>query len=269
MLGIPGISAAAMLMGLALMVFAAIPGSDQHARQLLLFLLVNLALVVIAGLTTSAFHAFSPSYNVWALPVAALVAATALTHRNRNIRIASSLCISVIIAADCYAAQRLSTVGEIYGHTRSTVLKSAIDSAGPDHVIVVYINDAPALYFALNYDYAGGLRQYIAGPNTVHLIGTPLAASSLTLCDLSAGTLLVADDQELSAEALQFQASHPGLHTQAFDALNEFLEAHNAELGTQWTVVSRNEYLAQSSLAVAVLKGRTDISPGSTNCKAL
>jgi hypothetical protein len=268
MLGIPGLSAAALLAGLTLMVFATIPGSNQRARQLLAFLLVNFTLVALVGLTSSAFNAFASSYNVWALPVTALLAAAALTHRNRNIRVASTLCISVIIAADGHAALRLSTAGEIYGHTRSTVVKTAVDSAGPSNVIVLYVNDAAwSTYFALTYDYGGGLRQYVAGGSTVHLIGLPVGSPSLTLCDLNAGTLLVADDQQLSAEALQFQITHPGVHTQAFHALDEFLETHRAVLAAKWTLVSQNEYLAQSALALAVFKGRTvDVSPSSMNC---
>jgi 4-amino-4-deoxy-L-arabinose transferase-like glycosyltransferase len=269
MLGIPGLSAASLLAGLALVIFAAIPGSNQRARQLLLFLLVNLALVALVGLTTSALHAFAPSYNVWALPVTALLAATALTHRSRYIRMASALCISVVIVADCYAALRLSTAGEIYAHTRSTVVKAAVDSAGANNVIVIYVNDAPSIYFALTYDYGGGLRQYIAAGNTVHLIGSPVGSPSLRLCDLNAGTLLVARDQQLSAEALQFLITHPGGQTPAYHALNEFLETHHADLAANWTLVSRNEYLAQSALALAVFKGRTaNVSPSATNCNA-
>jgi 4-amino-4-deoxy-L-arabinose transferase-like glycosyltransferase len=267
MLGIPGLSAAALLAGLALIVFAATPGSNQRARQLLLFLLMNLTLIALVGLTTRAFNAFSPSYNVWALPVIALLAATALTHRNRYIRTASALSISVLIAANCYAALRLATVGDIYGHTRSTVVKTAVDSAGPNNVIVLYVNDAPSIYFALTYNYGARLRQYIAGENAVRLIGAPVGGSSLRLCDLAAGTLLVADDQQLSAEALQFLTTHPGAHTQASQALEEYLESHHAELAARWTLVSRNEYLAQSALALAVFKDRTvDVSPSSTNC---
>jgi 4-amino-4-deoxy-L-arabinose transferase-like glycosyltransferase len=268
MLGIPGLSVAALLAGLTLMVFAAIPGSNQRARQLLGFLLVNFVLIALAGLTTSAFGAFAPSYNVWALPVTALLSASALTHKNRNIRIMSALCIGVLIAADCYATLRLSTAGEIYGHTRSTIVKTAVDAAGPRNVVVLYVNDAAwSTYFALAYDYEGGLRQYIVGGSTVHLIGPPVGSPPLRLCDLNAGTLLVADDQQLSAETLQFQITHPGVHTQAYQVLDEFLETHHADLAAKWTLVSRNEYLAQSALALAVFKSRTvDVSPASTNC---
>ena len=269
MLGIPGLSAAALLAGLTLMVFAAIPGSNQRARQLLLFLLVNLTLVAIIGLATHAFNAFGPTYNVWALPVIALLAGSALTHRNRYIRIASTLSVSVIISADCYAALRLSTAGQIYAHTRSTVVKTAVDLAGPGNVIVLYANDAPSIYFALMYDYDGGLRQYIAGESTVRSIGPSVGSPSLRLCDLNAGTLLVAADQQLSAESLQFQIAHPDVHTQAFHTLNEFLDTHHAELAPKWILVSRNEYLAQSALALAVFKGRTaDVSSSFTNCDA-
>jgi hypothetical protein len=269
MLGIPGLSAAALLAGLTLMVFAAIPGSNQRARQLLLFLLVNFILIALAGLTTSAFGAFSPTYNVWMLPVTALLAATALTHRTRYIRIASTMCISVLIAADCYAAMRLATAGEIYAHTRSAVVTTAVDSAGANNVIVLYANDAPSIYFALIYDYRGGLRQYLARGSTAHLIGPSDKSSSLKICDLNAATLLVAHDFELSAEALQFLVAHPGVHTQAYYALDEFLEAHQADLAAKWTLVSRNDYLAQSALALAVFKGRAiDVSPSSTNCNS-
>jgi hypothetical protein len=250
-------------------VFAAIPGSNPRARQLLLFLLVNLTLVALASLATSAFHAFSPSYNVWALPVTALIGATALTHRNRNIRLASTVCVGVIVAADCYAAQRLSTAGEVYGHTRSTVVKTAVDSVGPSNAIVLYVNDAPSIYFALMYEYRGSLRQYIATESTVNLIGAPASSPSLRLCELNAGTLLVVTDQQLSAETLQFQLTHPHAHTQALHALGEFLDTQHAKLAPKWTLASRNEYLAQSALALAVFKSReADVSPSSTNCAA-
>jgi hypothetical protein len=268
MLGIPGLSAAALLAGLTLMVFATLPGSNQRARHLLIFLVVNLALVAIIGLATRAFNAFSSTYNVWALPVIALLAASALTHRNSYVRIASALSISVIIAADGYAAVRLATAGEIYAHTRSSVVKTAVDSAGPSNAIVLYVNDAAwATFFALIYDYHGGLRQYIAKGSTVKLIGGPVETPAVTICDLQATTLLVADDQELSAETLQFLIDHPGVRTPAYRALEEFLEAHHADLAVNWTLVSRNEYLAQSAIALAVFKGRTvDVSGSSTNC---
>ncbi len=266
MLGIPALSAAALLAGLTLVAFTATPGSDQRSRPLLLFLLVNFTLIALASLATSAFGAFAPTYNVWVLPVMALLAATALTHKNRYIRMASTLSISVIITADCYAALRLSTAGEIYAHTRSTVVKTAVDSAGPNNTIVLYANDAPSTYFALIYDYHASLPQYIAKGSTLHSIGPPVGSSSLTIRDLNADTLLVAHDQPLSAEELQFLIAHPGIHTQAYHALDEFLETHRADLAAKWTLVSRNEYLAQSALALAIFKIRTaDVSLSSTN----
>jgi hypothetical protein len=176
----------------------------------------------------------------------------------------------VIVAADCYAAVRLATAGEIYAHTRSSVVKTAVDSAGPSNAIVLYVNDAAwATFFALIYDYHAGLRQYIAKGSTVKLIVAPVETPSVTICDLKASTLLVADDQELSAETLQFLIDHPRARTQAYRALEEFLEAHHADLAVNWTLVSRNEYLAQSALALAVFKRRTvDVSATSTNCNA-
>jgi hypothetical protein len=269
MLGIRGLSIAAMLAGLTLMVFAAIPGSNPRCKPLLLLLLVNFSLIGIAGLTTSAFGAFSPTYNAWALPVIALLAGTALTHRNRNIRVASTLCISMLLAADSYAALRLSTSGELYGHTRSTVLKTAVDNAGANDVIVLYANDAPSIYFAMIYDYGGRLRQYLAGGITLQHIGPPVGGSPAGICDLNGGTLFVAEDQQLSAEELQFLIAHPGVRTPAYHALDEFLDTHHAELAAKWTLVSESEYLAQSALALAVFKRRTgDASPSSTNCTA-
>jgi hypothetical protein len=119
------------------------------------------------------------------------------------------------------------------------------------------------------YDYHGGLRQYIARGSTAQLIGPSVGSPSPRICDLDAGTLLVAADQQLPAEELQSLIAHPGVHTQAYHALDEFLETHRADLAAKWTLVSRNEYLAQASLALAIFKGRTvDVSPSSTNCDA-
>jgi len=262
MLGIPGLSAAALLAGLALMALSMVPGSNQRARQLMLFLLTNLSLVALVGLTTRAFNAFASTYNVWALPVVALLAATALAHKSRIIRIAGTLGVGVLIAADSYAAIKLSTAGEMYGHTRSTVVKHAVDTAGPNHVIVWYANDAPSIYFALIHGYGSGLRQYIDRGSTVQSIGVPGGgpvilggSSSITSCAVNAGTLLVVQDQQLSAEALQFLIAHPDVHTQAYQELDKFLETHRQDLAAKWTLVSKNEYLSQSALALAVFKG--------------
>jgi Dolichyl-phosphate-mannose-protein mannosyltransferase len=269
MLGIPGLSAAALLAGVTLVIFAMVPGSDQRAKQLFLFLIVNLTLTAVAGLATHAFNAFTPSYSVWALPAIALLSATALNHPNRSIRATTVACIGVIAAADCFGAMRLALEGEIYGHTRSTVIKTAVDSAGPGNSIVLYLNDAASIYFALTYYYGNGLRQYIAAENTFHLVGPQIGSTPVKLCDLSARTLLLARDQQLSAEELQFLATHPGTHIQARRALDEFMTAHRAELAARWTLVSQNEYLAQSALALAVFKSRTtDVSSGFTNCNA-
>jgi len=269
MLGIPGLPAGALVAGVTLIIFTMIPGSDQRAKQLLLFLMVNLTLIALVGLVTHSFNAFTPSYSVWVLPVIALLSATALTHANRYIRTASIVCISVIAAADCYGAMRLALAGEIYGHTRTTVIKTAIDSAGPGSVIALYVDDAPSIYFALTYYYGNGLRQYVAGESTARLVGSPIGSVPVRFCELSARTLLVARDQQLSAEELQFVATHQGAHTKAFQALDEFLETHQADLAAHWTFVSRNEYLAQSALALAVFKSRTtDVSSGSTSCNA-
>lgn len=267
MLGITGLSAAALIAGVSLVVFAAIPGSNPRARQLGLFLLVNLLLVSFIDLTTHAFKAFSATYNVWALPVTALLAAAALTHGNRNIRIASGVCILVIAAADGYAALRLATAGEIYGHTRTSIVRSAVESAGASNVVILYGNDAPSIYFALMYDFSGQLRQFIDRGSTVELVGPPATRYSSKICDLSAGTLLVADDSELSAEALKFLATHPDVHTEAYQALNKFLDIHRAEIAGKWTLVSQNEYIAQSALALAVFKSRPGAeSPSSGGC---
>jgi hypothetical protein len=81
--------------------------------------------------------------------------------------------------------------------------------------------------------------------------------------------LLVADDQQLTADALQYLIAHPGVHTQAYQALDKFLETHHADLAAKWTLVSRNEYLAQSALALAVFKGSpVDVPLSATNCNA-
>jgi uncharacterized membrane protein len=269
MLGIPGLTMAALIAGLGLMLLAAMPGSSRRARPILLFLLVNLILIAIAGLSTSAFGAFAPTYNAWALPVIALLAALPLTNDSRYIRSVGAVCIGVLIAANSYAALRLSTAGELYAHTRSTVIKTAVADAGVSNTMVIYVDDAPSLYFALIYDYSGRLRQYIARGGGFQLIGSPVGSSLATISELNSGTLLVAADHELSADALQLLIAHPGSHSEAYRALDNFLQAHHAELAVKWTVVSQSEYLAQSTLALAVLTVHTgDASQSSKKCDA-
>jgi hypothetical protein len=261
MLGIPGLSALSLLAGLSLCIFGLIPGSQQRARQLLLFLVVNLTLTALVGLATRSFNAFTPSYSSWSLPVISLISASALLHANRHIRIASVACIAIIAAANFYGTTRLALAGEIYAHTRSSVIKAAVDKGGPPNVIVLYINDAPSIYFALNYYYGNSLRQYVVGERTIRLVGSPYGSASVRFCDLNAPTLLIAGDQQLSAEQLQFLAAHPGVHSEAWQSVDEFLKDHQADLVEQWTLSSRNEYLAQSALILATFKSRTARAP--------
>jgi hypothetical protein len=129
----------------------------------------------------------------------------------------------VIIAADCYAAVHLSIAGEFCGHTRSTVVKTAIESAGLSDAIVVYVNDASSNYFAFIYFCGGRLRQYIVEGSGLHSIGSPVEDASERLCDLNAGTLLLVANQQVSAETLQFLITHPGVRTQAFQMLEKFV----------------------------------------------
>jgi len=82
----------------------------------------------------------------------------------------------------------------------------------------------------------------------------------VNLGDLDAATLLIARDQQLSAQELESLNRHQDAHTAAYRALDEFLQSPPAELATRWVLVSRHEYLAQSALAFAVLKRRP---PGS------
>jgi hypothetical protein len=267
MLGVPGLSALSLLSGVLLCIFAMLPGSDQRAKHLFLFLIVNIALTALVGLATRSFNAFTPSYSAWSLPVIALISASALKHASHRIRTASIVCIAVLAVANIYGTVRLVVGAEIYGHVRSTVIKSAVDAAGPGNVIVLYINDAPSLYFALNYYYGNTVRQYVAADGVIRLVGYPIGSTPVSLCELSAPTLLIAHDQQLSADELQFLATHPAVHTEALQAIDHYLKDHQPDLAAHWTVASRNEYLAQSALAFAALNSRgTGASPASTSC---
>lgn len=259
MLGIPGLSAAAALSGLGLISLAATRGADPRVRRLLLMLGVNMALVGLVGATAHAFDAFTPSYNCWTLPVLALLGAGTTRHRDVWVRYIGMGFMCVLLAADGYGASRLALKGQMYAHTRSTALKSEIDQAGLSNVAVLYLDDAAATYFALQYYYNGRLPQYVTLDDTLRPVGVS-GPSAVKLRDLHVATLLVARDQQLSAEELEFLSRHPDSHTGAYQALDEFLNSHRAELATRWTLVSRHEYLAQSALAFAVLKSH---APGS------
>jgi hypothetical protein len=65
--------------------------------------------------------------------------------------------------------------------------------------------------------------------------------------------LLVAQDQQLSAQALQSLVERPGTHTAAYRASHEF-PARRTDLAARWTLLSRHEYLAQFALAFVLLK---------------
>ena len=269
MLGIPGLSALSLLAGLSLCIFATIPGSDQRAKPLLLFLVANLTLTALAGLAVHSFNAFTPSYSAWSLPVISLISVSALLHANRLIRTAGMACIAIIAAASFYGTMRLVFAGEIYAHTRSTVMKAAVDKDGPSDVVVLYINDAPSIYFALSYYYGRNLRQYVVEEGRIRLVGSPSASPSVRFCELHSPILLIAGDQQLSAERLQFLATHPGVHTEAWQTVDEFLKDHRGALAERWTLSSRNEYLAQSALALATFKRRTaDAASNVSKCDA-
>jgi 4-amino-4-deoxy-L-arabinose transferase-like glycosyltransferase len=253
--GVTGLNLLVPALGLALTLLACLVDLSQRARQLAVFLAVNVALVATAGLLTRSFDVFTPSYNVWALPVVSLILASTLAHSGRLWRNMALTGLVVLLAGNLYGSVQLSNQGRFYAHSRSEDLRRAVESLGVEKTAVVFVNDSPHSYFPLIYLFGPTLDLYQIREGGLQAITPGRLGQTAELQGLGKKYLILVGSEQLSADDLQRDLAEGKEPAGAVKVLADFEMAQAGGLSANWRLVDRYNLLSQSALSVAVYQG--------------
>jgi hypothetical protein len=132
---------------------------------LLLALLVGATTVLVAKVFLSRFDALAPHYNIWMLPVLAILFAYAVNDLFIGKPILKVVVLGLLVLSCGYGQWTLAFSGEKYAHTRFSEIKQRVDAYSRDSRVTIIYNKAMAkTWFAGLYSFPNPVRQLIAEP---------------------------------------------------------------------------------------------------------
>ncbi|MDT8344382.1 MAG: hypothetical protein RQ752_08090 [Thermohalobaculum sp.] len=176
------------------------------AAMLAMVLVVGGFIIAAASLTVSRFDPFAPSYNIWMVPPAILLLASASgTNRGRISLAACRIAGAALVAGNLVGTTQLLRHGALYSHGPSEWLAAKI-AAASGMIAVVHDGRGPwgAAYFPLRYGFGDRISQWLVdGDGTASLI-TPagLVAARREAPWQGADTVIWAQTRNLYAEDL-------------------------------------------------------------------
>ena len=125
----------------------------------------GLSIVCAAAFVAHGFATTSPSYNVWLLPVLALLLSRALSGAGgRWAQRAGALGFALLLAGSAYASWQIHRLAPAYAHGPQNALFALLGELGPQRVDIVYdigADDASGhVSFPVRYRYGRGQPQY-------------------------------------------------------------------------------------------------------------
>ncbi len=174
------------------------------------------AVVALVHLAQSSFESARPSYNIWMLPVLAVLVASGLSVvRSRGARMAAGAAAAMLITANLYADAQLAVHGDSFAHTAYGPIARIIHRLGPDQLALIHdgpIDQAWGFYFPVRYEFRGDVRQFAyvsgrdeSGTGEVRVSEFPSGKGRLDPAGLRFPYLVVVRSKELHATDLNAQ----------------------------------------------------------------
>jgi hypothetical protein len=136
----------------------------------LLALAIGGLMVVAAGLASDKLEATRPTYNLWAMPLATLLAVSPLAANSRGVRIVTSLGLAALVGSHVLAEYELIRHRDLLDHGADLFLNKTIEEVGPDRISVLY-DEGPWYAFGsipVDLRFNQRVRQYMSsGPGLV------------------------------------------------------------------------------------------------------
>lgn len=205
---VSSVAVAAALVGGTLAIAAAGAAGFVERARVVTGLMIALAsgffVVILAHFAQSNFNAAAPSYNSWALPGVALVAAAGLRAPTRwHRRVARSGCF-LLLAANAYGTVQLAVHGTSFAHTPYRAVAEIVRRYEPDAVVAYDEPLAPSqvwsIYSPLRYEFGPTMRQYewVAGSDA-RLVAYPNKETETDLVRVAAKHLVVVRPKQADA----------------------------------------------------------------------
>lgn len=213
--------------------------------SLVLMLGLGFSAVFVANIFLSSFDALAPHYNIWMLPVVAILFGFCLVDFAF-----SKVCAVLLILAAClgWGQYTLAVSGEKYAHTRFDQVEQRVNQYRTQGTVGVLYNKSMAkTWFAGRYVFSDTVNQYIATSDgyTDLLTGKPISQSDIeALNDI---VILVYGESVYSDHLVNHPASYDLPD-------NSPVYQQMTLLAPLWRVVDSGAYLAQESADIVVYK---------------
>jgi hypothetical protein len=125
----------------------------------------GLGVVVVAAFTLTRLRATVPTYNVWALPLIALLLARSVSIRRGSPRRLGAAGVVLLVAGSLLASLRVHRHPDAYAHGPQRRIFELLGELGPENSMVVYDRASTAaghMFFPIRHTFGHSLPQYVA-----------------------------------------------------------------------------------------------------------
>ena len=213
--------------------------------SLVLILGLGFGAVFVANIFLSNFDALAPHYNIWMLPVVAILLGFCLADVD-----SLKVCVVLFILAVClgWGQYTLAVSGEKYAHTRFDQVEQRVNEYRTQGTMGVLYNQSMAkTWFAGRYVFSDTINQYIATSEgyTDLLTGEPISQSSI---EAKNDIVMVVYGKDIYSDYL---VSHSASYAVSDDSP---VYQQMTLLKPLWQVIDSGAYLAQESADIVVYK---------------
>jgi hypothetical protein len=213
--------------------------------SLTLMLMLGFGAVFVANVFLSSFDALAPHYNIWMLPILAVLFGYCVADLifPKQVMVLLGLVFSL-----GWGQYTLAVSGEKYAHTRFDQVELRVSEYRAQGAVGVLYNKAMAkTWFAGRYVFADSVNQYIA---TADGYTDLLTGAAITQSEIEASNTIMVVVYGVNVYSQQL-AQSPSSHVLADDSpVHEQMRL----LQPRWEVVNSGGYLAQESADIVVYK---------------
>lgn len=213
--------------------------------SLLLILAAGFGVVFLANIFLSSFDALAPHYNIWMLPIVALLFGFCVADLPL-----SKVSMPLLLLAICmgFGQYQLAVAGEKYAHTRFDQIEQRVnDYRQQGQVSVIYNRSMAKTWFAGAYRFPADVNQYVVTPEGYSNIMTG-ELTSQSFIESANDIIMVAYGENVYSQDLVSRPSELPLPS-ASPVYSQI------SLSEQfWQLIDAKAYTAQESADVLVYK---------------
>lgn len=250
----------ALIIVYGVILFSIIKRPTTIKTTLFLVLLSGAVVAFVADLFLSRFDALAPHYNIWMLPILAILFAHAVNDLFVAKATPKFVLLGLLVIFGGYGQWTLAFAGEKYAHTRFAEIERRVNTvAASSRVTVIYNKAMAKTWFAGLYTFPVSVNQFVLEPSSASM--TKLLSVPQRYINLRTGeTTALAEIERLSDVLISVYGE--GVYSAELNAAaseKTLPVDHPAFLQLQpstfvWQQIEAKSYLAQESANIVVYK---------------